>query len=545
MIKLEIFLHALEFSLGDMLEKWCDSERTLREDDKTAAEMAVLARLFARVPTALAINLCCALGTVAALGLEVEPALLAAWFGTMVLVLWARYSGWRRFQRRGSDPRDVGRWQRQFAVGAGATGFVWGLAWFPFYSPDAEVASLFLPFMMAGVTGGSLVILTGNMPAFCSFLFAAMIPILIRLGIEGDAQHLIMGAMTLVYMAGLTLLARPMSQSLVSSVHLASMNEKLIRQLQEKSSQLQATFDHVNQGVAVFDHFGRLLTWNPRHRELHGYPIHLYRPGTHLRQFLDQDLARSERTIGGELDPKALAEPLAPARFQQSGAEGRALAVERNAMPGGGFVSTSTDITEHKRVEARMLHLAQHDPLTDLPNRLLFQDRLQQAMARSTRTGSPIAVVVMDLDGFKAINDAEGHRVGDEALKALARRLRTGLRESDTVARIGGDEFALILPDLTASTAAVRIGEKLLANVETPLKVEDRYLDLRVSLGIAMFPSDADTAEMLMQFADLAMYRAKRAGGGSISLARPLARRQRARRPVTPQSETKTRAVGS
>ena len=183
-----------------------------------------------------------------------------------------------------------------------------------------------------------------------------------------------------------TSLARPMSQSLVSSVHLAAMNDRLITQLKEKSSQLQATFDHVNQGVAVFDHMGRLLTWNPRHRELHGYPIHLYRPGTHLRQFLDQDLARAERHGGGELDPKALLEPLAPTRYQQRGAEVRILAVERNSMPGGGFVSTSTDITDHKRVEARMLHLAQHDPLTDLPNRLLFQDRLQQAMMRSTRT---------------------------------------------------------------------------------------------------------------------------------------------------------------
>lgn len=528
-----------------MFDRWPDREKTLRQDDKTAAEMAVLVRLFARVPAALAINLCCALGTVAALSLEVETPLLAGWFGAMILVLWARYSGWRRFQRRASEPRDVGSWQRQFAAGAGAGGFVWGLAWLLFYAPDTQVASLFLPFMMAGMTGGSLVILTGNMPAFYSFLFGAMIPILIRLGIEGDVPHLIMTAMTVVYMAGLILFARPMSQSMISSVHLASMNEKLIQQLQVKSSQLQATFDHVNQGVAVFDRFGRLMTWNPRHRELHGYPIHLYRPGTHLRQFMDQDLARSERTAGADLDPKALAEPLAPARFQQSGAEGRALAVERNSMPGGGFVSTSTDITEHKRVEARMLHLAQHDPLTDLPNRLLFQDRLQQAMARSTRTGSPVAVIVMDLDGFKTINDTEGHRVGDEALKALARRLRFGLRESDTVARIGGDEFALVLPDLTASTAAVRIGEKLLANVETPLKVEDRYLDLRVSLGIAMFPSDADSAGMLMQYADLAMYRAKRAGGGSISLARPLARRQRAKRPATPQNETKTRAVGT
>jgi diguanylate cyclase (GGDEF)-like protein len=205
-------------------------------------------------------------------------------------------------------------------------------------------------------------------------------------------------------------------------------------------------------------------------------------------------------------------------------------------MPGGGFVSTSTDITDHKRIEARMLHLAQHDPLTDLPNRLLFQDRLQIAMARSVRSGSPVGVILMDLDGFKAINDSEGHRVGDETLKALARRLRSSLRKSDTVARIGGDEFAFVLPDLTTPTAAFRIGEKILTSVETPLKVDDRYVDLRASMGVAMFPSDADNAEALLQFADIAMYRAKRSGGSSVNLARQLQRRQRPGKAAKPAS---------
>ena len=511
-----------------MIKIRSDQENDLRQDDKTEAELVVLGRLFTRVPTALAINFGCSVGTVAALWREAETSELMIWFGAMVLALWFRLDVWRRFQRHSaSNAGHVQAWRQRFVLGVAATGLIWGAGCFLFYTPDSQIARTVLPFVSAGMVGGSLLSLYGSMQAFCSFLVGAMGPFFIRFCLEGDTTHLILALMTLIYVAGLIALARPMSQSLISAVHLTAMNDRLIKQLKEKSSQLQATFDHVNQGVAVFDHLGGLLTWNPRHRELHGYPLHLYRPGTHLRQFLDQDLARSERLAGGELDPRALAEPLAPIRFQQTGAEGRALAVERNAMPGGGFVSTSTDITDHKRVEARMLHLAQHDPLTDLPNRLLFQDRLQQAMARSTRTGSPVGVIVMDLDGFKAINDSEGHRVGDEALKALARRLRSNLRESDTVARIGGDEFALVLPDLTTATAVVRIGEKMLANIETPLKVEGRYIDLRVSMGIAMFPTDADNAEAVMQYADLAMYRAKRGGGSGISLANHAVRRQR------------------
>ncbi len=499
----------------------------MRQDDKTEAELAVLVRLFSRLPAAVAINGVCSLGTAAALWSETSIERAAAWLGFMACVLWYRYLGWRRFRRRPPSKTSIRSWQRHFTLGAGAGGLAWGVTAFIFYMPESDVARTFLPFIVAGMVGGSLLVLTGSMRAFSAFLVCALAPYLICFLLIGDRAHLVMSAMILVYLVGLIVLARPMSVSLVSSVHLASINDRLIRQLKEKSSQLQATFDHINQGVAVFDHFGRLLTWNPRHRELHGYPIHLYRPGTHLRQFLEQDLTRLERSSDDELDPKALAEPLAPARFEQIGAEQITLAVERNPMPGGGFVSTSTDITDHKRIEARMLHLAQHDPLTDLPNRLLFQDRLQIAMARSARSGSPVGVILMDLDGFKAINDSEGHRVGDETLKALARRLRSSLRESDTVARIGGDEFAFVLPDLTTTTAAVRIGEKILTSVETPLKVEDRFVDLRASMGVAMFPTDADNAEALLQFADVAMYRAKRSGGSSVNLAQQLQRRQR------------------
>lgn len=510
----------------------CEQEDALQLTDKIEADMAVLVRLFTRLPVALAINGICALGTAAALWPETSPTLALVWLAAMACVLWFRLGTWRRFQRRGVHAAKLKAWQRSFTVGAGASGLVWGVTAFAFYSPESEIAQTFLPFIVAGMVGGSLLVLNGSMPGFCAFLAGAMAPYLLRYVLIGDQTHLVMAGMILVYLIGLMVLAKPMCQSLVSSVHLASINDRLITQLREKSSQLQATFDHVNQGVAVFDHLGRLLTWNPRHRELHGYPIHLYRPGTHLRQFLDQDLVRIERSSDSELDPKALAEPLAPARFQQSGAEGRTLAVERNPMPGGGFVSTSTDITDHKRVEARMLHLAHHDPLTDLPNRLLFQERLQHAMLRSKRSGSPVGVGVMDLDGFKTINDSRGHRVGDEALKALARRLRSCLRGTDTLARIGGDEFAFVLPDLTTSAAAVRIADKILTNIETPIKVEGEDIELRASLGIAMFPSDADNAEALMQYADLAMYRAKRAGGGSINFAQRLKRRQRPGPPV-------------
>ena len=190
------------------------------------------------------------------------------------------------------------------------------------------------------------------------------------------------------------------------------------------------------------------------------------------------------------------------------------LEVERNPMPGGGFVSTSTDITERKRAEARMLHLAQHDALTGLPNRLLFNDRLQHAMARCQRNGSLMAVILLDLDNFKQVNDALGHPVGDSVLRQTGDRLRAALRASDTVARIGGDEFALILQELPDVRAATTIADKLVSQLGQPFDLEGRGWRLRASVGIALFPSDGATAEQLVQNADRAMYRAKAAGGG-------------------------------
>ena len=491
----------------------------MSQDDRSNAQIVLQSKLFARLPAGLLINLICASGTVAAFWFFIAPSTLLIWFGLMLASLWFRIAGYRQFQRQHQTPDNLARSSRRFTIGVAMTGLTWGLAAVLFYSPNSIVAQTFLPFILTGMVGGSLVVLTGNLTAFTIFILCIAIPFAFRLSMVGDFTHLLMTAMLMVYVVGLIALGRSTTQAMTASINLIAVNDQLIRQLREKSSQLQATFDHVNQGVTVFDHMNRLITWNPRHRELHGYPIHLYRPGTHIREFLEQDLNRMDKLAGGSLDSKALAEPLAPVKFQQSSADGRTLAVERNDMPGGGFVSTSTDITEHKQVEARMLHLAQHDPLTDLPNRLLFQDRLQQAMARSARTGSPLAVIVIDLDKFKEINDRAGHRVGDLVLKALARRLRTGLRDTDTVARFGGDEFAIVLPDLTSVAAAVRIAEKMQSRIETPLKLDDDYIDLRASFGIAIYPANATDAESLLQYADLAMYEAKSAGGG-LRLAR-------------------------
>jgi diguanylate cyclase (GGDEF)-like protein len=183
---------------------------------------------------------------------------------------------------------------------------------------------------------------------------------------------------------------------------------------------------------------------------------------------------------------------------------------------------------ERRRVAQRVAHLAYHDALTDLPNRTLLHDRLTQAIRAAHRDGQPVSLLVLDLDGFKEVNDTWGHRAGDRVLQQVAGRIRGLLREVDTVARLGGDEFAVLLPSTGVEGAALAAG-KLLEGIEQPYPVDHRQLRVRCSAGIAWFPEHARSANVLLQKADLAMYLAKTDGVG-VAVYAPRRERQARRR---------------
>lgn len=168
---------------------------------------------------------------------------------------------------------------------------------------------------------------------------------------------------------------------------------------------------------------------------------------------------------------------------------------------------------ERKRVEERIHHLAYHDVLTDLPNRTLFYDRLQQAILIGHRERRPLALLLLDLDRFKEVNDTFGHHYGDLLLRQIGLRLRKCLRESDTIARVGGDEFAVMLPNTHLEGASL-ITRKILKALETPFALNDATVEVGGSIGIALYPDHGEEGDLLFQQADKAMYAAKQAGGG-------------------------------
>jgi len=208
--------------------------------------------------------------------------------------------------------------------------------------------------------------------------------------------------------------------------------------------------------------------------------------------------------------------------------DGAELAVETSAAPihdrhGGviGAVMVAHDVTTARELSNKLARLALHDSLTDVPNRTLLSDRLDQAMVRARRSGSSVALLYIDLDRFKHINDSMGHTVGDQLLKSVARRLLTCVRSSDTVSRQGGDEFLILLDDVAHPHDAALCAEKIITALDAPHHIAERNLRLTASIGIAIFPGDAPDADTLLRNADFAMYQAKYTGRNNYQFFRP------------------------
>ena len=192
---------------------------------------------------------------------------------------------------------------------------------------------------------------------------------------------------------------------------------------------------------------------------------------------------------------------------------------ERTAELQAANAKLQEEITERQQAEERVRHMAHHDALTGLPNRNLLEDRLNQALAQAQRSRHRVAVMFLDLDRFKSINDSLGHAVGDDLLKAVAQRLRGAVRTVDTVARLGGDEFVVVLPDIADADAAARVAEKIIAAFVPSVQLGAHELNTSTSIGIALYPDDSDASHGLVKLADAAMYLAKRDGRNRFHFA--------------------------
>ena len=196
-------------------------------------------------------------------------------------------------------------------------------------------------------------------------------------------------------------------------------------------------------------------------------------------------------------------------------ADGRFISVLRKPMSDGGLVSTHEDVTEQRHAEARIAHLAHHDVLTDLPNRALLRERMEQALTAIQKGGRALAILLLDLDRFKEVNDTLGHPMGDALLKSVTERLLDCVREDDTVARLGGDEFAIVQRTADPATDSVVLARRIQEVISAPFDLEGHHAVVGTSIGIAVGPGDGETPDDLLKNADLALYRAKIEGRGT------------------------------
>jgi diguanylate cyclase (GGDEF)-like protein/PAS domain S-box-containing protein len=288
--------------------------------------------------------------------------------------------------------------------------------------------------------------------------------------------------------------------------------------LRQTNLRLDAALDNMSQGLCLFDASNRLEVVNRRFLEIFGITGNEIKTGVTL----DEIIARGTRWSRKSQVAQMLAEQAELRLRQESGthyfelSSGRIIASVYSPTSSGGWVSTFEDVTERKQAEEQIIHMARHDALTNLPNRVLFRERMEQALGQEDK----LAVLFIDLDRFKTINDTLGHSVGDTLLCEVTRRLQTAVDGVDTVARLGGDEFAIVQAGARPMDAT-ELASKIIQSISEPFDILGNQFVIGASVGIAMAPTDGTEPDQLLRNSDMALYRAKAAGRGTYHFFQP------------------------
>jgi diguanylate cyclase (GGDEF)-like protein len=295
--------------------------------------------------------------------------------------------------------------------------------------------------------------------------------------------------------------------------------------LRVRNFQFDTAINNMSQGLCFFDASYRLIVCNDRYVDMYDLPRDRVGPGTPLTEIVDL------RFEAGSFPAMSREEYLhwrtnvaisnEPTDSIVELRNGRTFKIRHRPMPDGGWVATHEDITEQRRSEVKIEYMAHHDALTDLANRVLLNQRLEQALGQRIHREQMVAVHHLDLDQFKAVNDTFGHPAGDKLLKIVAERLRAVVRDTDTIARMGGDEFVIVQTPITEPTDATSLAQRIIASMGEPFDIDGHQAVIGASVGIAVGPGDGLRPDRLLRNADLALYRAKGDGRGTFRFFEP------------------------
>ena len=287
--------------------------------------------------------------------------------------------------------------------------------------------------------------------------------------------------------------------------------------IRENDQLLSTVLNNMSQGVLLFDAEARLIFCSQRYFEIYGLSKEAAKPGCTLRDLLNHRIQAGTFSDDPEDYISMLMGCIAEGRTTTSIAnlsDGRVISIVSKPVADGGWLATHEDVTERQSAQARIVHMARHDALTDLPNRVLLRERLDHELKRVKR-GECLAMLCLDLDHFKSVNDTLGHPIGDELLKRVADRLRGCTREPDTVARLGGDEFAIIMTQLHDPADINILAQRVRDSISKPYQIDGHQIVTDISIGISMAPHDGTDPDILIKNADLALYGAKADGRGT------------------------------
>ncbi|MGY3405886.1 diguanylate cyclase (GGDEF)-like protein [Bradyrhizobium sp. GM5.1] len=289
----------------------------------------------------------------------------------------------------------------------------------------------------------------------------------------------------------------------------------------EKQQQLDTAMNTMTQGLLMFDQDQRLIVCNRRYIEMYGLSAELVKPGAYFRDVIQH--RHDTGSFDGDVD--SYCDGILGSVGQTHSAivetsDGRLIEIKNQPGAGGGWLATHDDVTERIRADERIAHMAHYDALTDLPNRVLMRGHLERRVAELAQ-GKPFAILYIDVDEFKGVNDSLGHEVGDELLRQVANRLRACVSGSDMVARLGGDEFAIVKAGSRDEAELTALAEQILKALRAPVDCNGQEIPTDASIGIAIAPDHGDNLDDLLKRADLAMYAAKSEGRRTFRIFAP------------------------
>ena len=293
--------------------------------------------------------------------------------------------------------------------------------------------------------------------------------------------------------------------------------------LQTQNSRFDAALNNMSQGLIMLDGDEKLVVCNRQYIEMYELSGEIVKPGCTLRELLRHRADRGHLLLDPEqyrLDLLAKLRLGERDNFVVETADGREISITNQPMANGGWVSTHEDITERRKADAKISHMALHDALTNLPNRLFFREQMESRLAHLSRD-QHFAILCLDLDGFKRVNDTLGHPFGDKLLREVAERMSGCLREGDSIARLGGDEFAILQGSFKQPGDAIALAARLFEVASEPFNLGGQQAVVGVSIGIAVAPTDGGDPDQLLKNADLALYRAKTDGRGTHRFFEP------------------------